>query len=83
MLRVLPLTTLKIDKAFIRDIDIEPHTATIVQGLIQTLNAMGVRVTAEGVERQEQSDISHDLGYDTAQGYLISRPMPPEEIGRH
>ncbi|UKA63477.1 putative bifunctional diguanylate cyclase/phosphodiesterase [Arthrobacter sp. FW306-04-A] len=81
MLRVLPLTTLKIDKAFIRNIDIEPHTATIVHGLIQTLNAMGVRVTAEGVERQEQLDILHDLGCDTAQGYLISPPMAPSEFG--
>ncbi|MCX2748708.1 bifunctional diguanylate cyclase/phosphodiesterase [Arthrobacter sp. MI7-26] len=81
MLRVLPLTTLKIDKAFIRNIDIEPHTATIVQGLIQTLNAMGVRVTAEGVERQEQLDILQDLGCDTAQGYLISPPMAPSEFG--
>ncbi|MFH5880007.1 putative bifunctional diguanylate cyclase/phosphodiesterase [Arthrobacter sp. NA-172] len=81
MLRVLPLTTLKIDKAFIRDIDVEPHVATIVRGLIQTLNSMGVRVTAEGVERQEQLDILHDLGCDTAQGYLISRPMAPAEFG--
>lgn len=83
MLRVLPLTTLKIDKTFIRNIDIEPHTATIVHGLIQTLNAMGVRVTAEGVERQEQLDILRDLGCDTAQGYLISPPMAPSEFGRH
>ncbi|MEW1821154.1 EAL domain-containing protein [Arthrobacter sp. NPDC080031] len=80
MLRVLPLTTLKIDKAFIRDIDSEPHTATIVQGLIQTLNAMGVRVTAEGVERQEQLNILRDLGCDTAQGYLIAPPMAPSEF---
>jgi diguanylate cyclase (GGDEF)-like protein len=80
MLRVLPLTTLKIDKAFIRDIDSEPHTATIVRGLIQTLNAMGVRVTAEGVERQEQLNILRDLGCDTAQGYLIAPPMAPSEF---
>ncbi|GAA4045866.1 hypothetical protein GCM10023063_36170 [Arthrobacter methylotrophus] len=80
MLRALPLTTLKIDKAFIRDIDSEPHTETMVRGLIQTLNAMGVRVTAEGVERQEQLDILRDLGCNTAQGYLISPPMSPSEI---
>jgi diguanylate cyclase (GGDEF)-like protein len=80
MLRVLPLTTLKIDKAFIRDIDSDPHTAIIVRGLIQTVNAMGVRVTAEGVERQEQLNILRDLGCDTAQGYLIARPMAPAEF---
>ncbi|OOP63309.1 hypothetical protein BMF89_07130 [Arthrobacter sp. SRS-W-1-2016] len=80
MLRVLPLTTLKIDKAFIRDVDSDPHTAIIVRGLIQTVNAMGVRVTAEGVERQEQLNILRDLGCDTAQGYLIARPMAPAEF---
>lgn len=81
MLRALPLTTLKIDKAFIRDIDTEPLVATIVRGLIQTLNGIGVRVTAEGVERQEQLDVLRDLGCDTAQGYLISPPMAPSEFG--
>lgn len=80
MLRALPLTTLKIDKAFIRDIDSETHTATIIRGLIQTLNALGVRVTAEGVERQEQLDLLRDMGCHTAQGYLIARPMPAAEF---
>ncbi|MDQ0029401.1 putative bifunctional diguanylate cyclase/phosphodiesterase [Arthrobacter bambusae] len=80
MLRVLPLTTLKIDKAFVRDIDSEPYTATIVRGLIQTVNAMGARVTAEGVERQEQLNILRELGCDTAQGYLIAPPMAPSEF---
>ncbi|HKU30639.1 MAG TPA: bifunctional diguanylate cyclase/phosphodiesterase [Arthrobacter sp.] len=82
MLRVLPLTTLKIDKAFIRDIDVEPHSAVIVQGLIQTLNGMGVRVTAEGVERQSQLDTLRSLGCDTAQGYWISPPMSPSDFDR-
>lgn len=79
-LRALPLTTVKIDKSFIDDIDTDPYAAIIVSGLIHTVRAMGIRATAEGVERDAQLAVLRDLACDTVQGYLISRPLTPDNF---
>ncbi|GGI03159.1 putative bifunctional diguanylate cyclase/phosphodiesterase [Arthrobacter liuii] len=75
LLRALPLTTVKIAKSFIDDIDTDARAATIVHGLVKLLQAAGVKTTAEGVERTEQLAALQNMGCDTAQGYLISRPV--------
>ncbi|MCX6497350.1 MAG: EAL domain-containing protein [Arthrobacter sp.] len=80
MLRDLPLTGLKLDKSFIDTIDTDPASAILVAGVIAPAKAIGLRTTAEGVERETQLAILRDLGCDTAQGYLISRPLPAEEL---
>ncbi|MET3812382.1 EAL domain-containing protein [Arthrobacter sp. UYEF3] len=51
--------------------------------LVDAAKAMGLRTTAEGVERDAQLAILRKLGCDTAQGYLISRPLPAEELDSH
>jgi EAL domain-containing protein (putative c-di-GMP-specific phosphodiesterase class I) len=76
MLRDLPLTTVKIDKTFIDAIEDSPQDALLVGGVIDTAHALGLRVTAEGVERAGQLHLLRAMGCDTAQGYLISRPVP-------
>jgi len=76
MLRDLPLTTVKIDKTFIDTIEDSPQDALLVGGVIDTAHALGLRVTAEGVERPGQLQLLRAMGCDTAQGYLISRPVP-------
>ncbi|GAC1385136.1 MAG: hypothetical protein NVSMB43_25450 [Pseudarthrobacter sp.] len=80
MLRALPLTTVKIDKSFIDDIDTDARAAAIVSGLINILQVAGVNTTAEGVERTAQLAVLQDMGCDTAQGYLISRPVAPSDV---
>jgi diguanylate cyclase (GGDEF)-like protein len=82
LLRQLPLTGLKLDKSFIESIDSDPTSAILVAGVIAPAKALGLKTTAEGVEREAQLDILRELGCDTAQGYLISRPMPPAELDK-
>ncbi|MCW2522487.1 MAG: hypothetical protein JWO63_822 [Frankiales bacterium] len=79
-LRDLPLTTIKIDKSFIDDIDDDPAAAVLVRGVIDTAHAYGLKVTAEGVERPAQLAVLRELGCDSAQGYLIRRPGPAHEL---
>jgi diguanylate cyclase (GGDEF)-like protein len=80
MLRALPLTRVKIDKSFIDGIDTDPPAAAIVAGLIGTLQALGIRTTAEGVERSTQLAALRYMACDTVQGYLISRPVAPADV---
>ena len=80
MLRELPLTGLKLDKSFIDAIDTDRASAILVAGVIAPAKALGLRTTAEGVERESQLSVLRELGCDTAQGYLISRPLPADEL---
>lgn len=80
MLRNLPLTGLKLDKSFIDTIDTDPTSAILVSGVIAPAKALGLATTAEGVERQTQLDVLRELGCDTVQGYLISRPLPSDQL---
>lgn len=80
LIRDLPLTNVKIDGSFIKDIDTSPFAEALVGGLISSLQALGLPATAEGVERRSQLDVLSRLGCHTAQGYLISRPIRAAEI---
>ncbi len=80
MLRDLPLTGLKLDKSFIDTIDTDPTSAILVASVLTPAKAMGLTTTAEGVERDTQLAVLRGLGCDTAQGYLISRPLPAQEL---
>lgn len=80
MLRDLPLTGLKLDKSFIDTIDSDPTSAILVSGVIAPAKALGLKTTAEGVERQTQLEVLKELGCDTVQGYLISRPLPADQL---
>ncbi|WP_406636715.1 putative bifunctional diguanylate cyclase/phosphodiesterase [Pseudarthrobacter quantipunctorum] len=80
LLRELPLTGLKLDKSFIDTIDTDSTSAVLVASVMASARALGLRTTAEGVERETQLEVLRDLGCDTAQGYLIARPLPPAEL---
>ena len=79
-LRQLPFTEVKIDQAFIADIERSRDCRLIVQTIIELAHGLGLSTTAEGVETVGQLRLVHELGCDLAQGYLISPPMPPEEL---
>lgn len=74
----LPADTLKIDMSFIRDIHENEESRAIVKAIIALADTVGLRVVAEGVEYEEQAEILRSFGCAEAQGYLFSRPIPPE-----
>ena len=79
-LKRLPVDFLKIDRSFVAGLARETDDAAIVSAVIDLARAMGLRVTAEGVETDEQLQVLTDLGCHQAQGYLISRPLPWEGV---
>ena len=74
-LKRLPITTLKIDKEFVRDITHDPDDAAITTTVIAMAHAMELNVVAEGVETEAQLRFLHDHGCDEVQGYWLSPPL--------
>jgi EAL domain-containing protein (putative c-di-GMP-specific phosphodiesterase class I) len=79
-LRQLPFTEVKIDRCFVADLPAAHDSRLIVKTIAQLANGLGLVTTAEGVETIEQLRAIRELGCDVAQGYLISPPLPPEEL---
>jgi EAL domain-containing protein (putative c-di-GMP-specific phosphodiesterase class I) len=81
-LRDLPIHRLKIDRSFTVECMRDARTLTIVKAVIEMARALGIRITAEGVETLEQQNWMRQLGCDSAQGYLFSRPLTSDEFTR-
>jgi diguanylate cyclase (GGDEF)-like protein/PAS domain S-box-containing protein len=77
-----PLTTLKIDRGFIRDIRTRTSDAAITRALVAMSTEMGLRTVAEGIEGPEQESVLRDIGCQEGQGYLYGRPMRKEDALR-
>lgn len=77
-----PLDVLKIDLSFIRRIMEDPTSLALTRSSISLAHSLDLKVIAEGVEKAEQLEILRTLGCDYAQGYLYSRPLPPEEFAQ-
>jgi diguanylate cyclase (GGDEF)-like protein len=80
-LKRLPVQTIKIDRSFVMDMCENPNDATIVRSTIELGRNLGLAVVAEGVETQEAWDALRRHGCTLAQGYLISKPLPADELG--
>lgn len=80
-LKRFPIDTLKIDRSFIRDVTNNPDDAALTTAIIAMARSLNMQVIAEGVETAEQLVFLQRLGCTAAQGYLISRPMPIDDIG--
>ena len=65
-----------------RDIDDSPDNQAIVRAVISLARDLGMRVTAEGVENEQQAAILAGLGCLEVQGYLYSRPVPAKDLVR-
>ena len=76
----IPATELKIDKSFVQEMVCSQRDRVVVQKIIEMGQELGMRVIAEGVETQEQLELLRSYGCDSAQGYLFSRPIPPNEL---
>jgi len=79
-LKRLPVSELKIDQSFIRDMIQSFDDKVIVKSIIDLAHNLGLSVVAEGVETQEVLNHLNKLGCDIAQGYLIAKPMPAAEF---
>ena len=79
-IRKFPVNILKIDRAFVRDMETDPGDAQLVQTIIGMASNLKLRVIAEGVENQQQADALREHGCDMVQGFHYGKPQPPEEI---
>lgn len=79
-LKLLPINTLKIDKSFIDNIVTNDREKSIVDGIIQLAQKIGLDVIAEGAESKEQIKLLQGMGCNQIQGYYFSKPLPACEI---
>jgi diguanylate cyclase (GGDEF)-like protein/PAS domain S-box-containing protein len=76
----LPVQALKIDRSFIAAMVDDPGVKTVVATIVSLGHAMRMKVIAEGVETEQQASLLRRLGCDEMQGFLISKPVPREDI---
>lgn len=79
-LRDFPVDLLKIDRSFITDVTERHDDAVITRAVINLAHNLGIQVVAEGVETEEQLNFLKTHRCNLAQGYLISRPIPAEDL---
>ena len=80
MLQDYNFDIMKIDMSFVRKIENNAKTRSIIRCIIEMAHSMGVRLVAEGAETQAQVDFLRDNGCDYIQGYYFYKPMPEEEF---
>lgn len=79
-LQMFPFTELKIDQSFTRKALEEPFARACVETSVRLAKELGLKIVAEGVETTQMWDFLKGLGIDEAQGYLLSKPLPPTEF---
>jgi diguanylate cyclase (GGDEF)-like protein/PAS domain S-box-containing protein len=79
-LKRFPVGKLKIDRSFVRDLEVDPDDRAIASTILSMGRSLRLKVLAEGVETKEQYAILRGMGCELVQGYHFSRPLPPEEL---
>lgn len=79
-LQSLAIDVLKIDQSFVRKLGSDPQARVLCETMVSIGRSLNISVVAEGVERPEQLRMLQMMGCDEVQGYLVSRPVPPEKI---
>src|SRR6185295_13707389 len=77
-LKHLPVDTLKIDRAFVRDMAVDANDAAIVSAIVGIAKSLGLHLVAEGIESADQLACLRTLGCGTGQGFFFSPPISPE-----
>ena len=76
----MPVSVLKIDRSFVSHVDEDPQAASIVTAFVELARGLGMTTLAEGIETEGELAFLKELGCQLGQGFLFSRPVPPEEI---
>ncbi len=79
-LRRLPISTIKIDRSFVARMLVDPADRAIVKAVLDLAHAFGRTCVAEGVETPEHLQALRAMGCELAQGFVIARPMPAEDL---
>ncbi len=79
-LRTFPVSTLKIDLTFVRDLPDDDRAVAVAKTVLSLGHGLGLKVVAEGVENTRQRDFLKDAGCDIIQGYLVDRPLLADEF---
>ena len=81
-LKQLPISRLKIDQSFVRDVPGDANDVAIVRAIISMAHGLGIQVVAEGVETSAQLEFLRAADCDTVQGYYFARPVPFDVLAR-
>ncbi|CAA7615863.1 conserved hypothetical protein [Candidatus Terasakiella magnetica] len=79
-LKRLPLSTIKVDRSFIRDVNNQSDNAAIVSAILGLADALDMSIVAEGVETEGEEDHLRDAGCIKVQGFRYAQPMPAEQL---
>jgi EAL domain-containing protein (putative c-di-GMP-specific phosphodiesterase class I) len=79
-LKLFPIDYLKLDRAFVKDIEVDPNDAVICAAAIGLAHSMKLKVVAEGVESTAQAVYLNDKGVDLMQGFLFSQPVQRDSV---
>jgi EAL domain-containing protein (putative c-di-GMP-specific phosphodiesterase class I) len=80
LMKQFPIDTIKIDRSFVRDLPKDSEDQAIAQAIISMGKALGMTVIAEGVETAEQQAFLRNHACDEMQGFLFSKPVPPQQL---
>ena len=78
-IKKIPFDVIKIDKAFLDDVDIDQKSRLMIKNIIDLAHILEAYVVMEGVQDEKQVRMLEDMGADCIQGFYYSRPLPPEE----
>ncbi len=81
-LKSMPVDILKVDRSFMASTNDGGHDRELLEAIVNIGHVLSLVTVAEGIEETEQLAIAADLGFDLAQGYLLGRPLPPDEAER-
>ena len=79
-LRLLPLSTVKVDRSFVCDLRPDSGECTILEAIVRMSHGLGMEVVVEGIETPEQLDLVKEIGVDEIQGFYVSQALSESEI---